>query len=267
MRFDDAVHDAVTRVQEMNRFFLGLGAVAVALLMTASPAHAQARGARGGGYLFGVPSGTVTIRTGYDMAFANSDLFSFVRSELTVNHSDFSSPTIATDFGFRLSPRVDAVVGIAYSHSAVESQFRDWLDNNNLPINQTNEFTRVPLTVNLKAYLAPRGRAIGHYAWIPAHFAPYVGIGAGTMWYKFRQGGDFIDFTTTNVYSDAYSTSAWTPMADAFVGGDFNINSAMALTAEARYSWAQGPVGGDYSGFHRLDLSGLAVTAGITFRY
>lgn len=266
MKSNCAVNDAVERAQHMIRFVLGVGAVGLAALAAmASSARAQSGGGRG--YLFGAPSGTVTIRTGYDRAFANSDLFSFARSELTLNHSDFSSPTIATDFGFRLNPSVDAVLGIGYSHSAVESEFRDYVDNNNLPINQTTEFTRVPLTVNLKAYLTPPGRAIGRYAWIPARFAPYIGIGAGTMWYKFRQGGDFIDFTTSNVYSDTYSTSGWTPMADAFVGGDMNINSAMALTAEARYAWAQGPVSGDFSGFHRLDLSGVAVTLGITFRY
>ncbi len=267
MRSQSVAHDGVKQAQDSVRVLLALGALILAVLAAfATPVRAQAGGGPRG-FMFGVPNATVTVRTGYDMAFANSDLFSFVRSELTLNHSDFSSPTLATDFGFRLNPRVDALVGIGYSHSAVESQFRDWLDNNNLPINQTTEFTRVPLTVSLKAYLTPRGRAIGHYAWIPAHFAPYVGVGAGTMWYKFRQGGDFIDFTTTNVYSDSYSTSGWTPMVQAFVGGDLNINSAMALTAEARYALAQGPVGGDYAGFHRLDLSGLAVTAGITFRY
>ncbi|MGH7670263.1 MAG: hypothetical protein ACRENQ_12310 [Gemmatimonadaceae bacterium] len=266
MTSDCAVYDAGERVQQRARVALGLAGLGlVALAAMASSAGAQTGGGRG--YLFGIPDATFTFKTGYDRAFANSDLFSFSRSEFTLNHSDFSSPMIGTDFGFRLSPRVDAVLGIGYSHSAVESEYRDFVDNNNLPINQTTEFTRVPLTVNLKAYLTPRGRAIGRYVWIPARFAPYVGIGAGTMWYKFRQGGDFIDSSTGDVSSDALATSAWTPMADAFVGGDMNINQGMALTAEARYSWAQGPVSGDFSGFHRADLSGVALTLGITFRY
>ncbi len=265
MRSMSVIHDAVKQAQDGARVLVGLGMLALgAAAVSAVPARAQSAG---NGFMFGQPSATLTVRTGYDIAFANSDLFSFATSNLTLSRSDFSSPTIATELGFRLSPRVYGMVGLGYSHSAAESEFRNWLDNNNLPIQQSTEFTRVPLTLNLKAYLQPPGRSVGRFAWVPAHFAPYVGAGVGEMWYKFRQGGDFVDTVTTNVYSDVYSTSAWTPMADLFVGGDLNINPGMALNLEARYAWAQGPVTGDYTGFHRIDLSGLALMAGLTFRF
>jgi hypothetical protein len=238
------------------------------VLATMSLVPGSARAQRSaGGYLLGAPSGTFTIRTGYDAAMANSDLFAFVTNELTLRKRDFASPMLAADFGFRLNSNVDATFGAGYSRGAARSEFRDWLDNNNLPIEQQTEFIRVPLTVNLKAYLEPPGRAIGHYAWIPAKFAPYVGGGVGTMWYRFRQSGDFIDFNTTEVYPDTYSSSAWTPMANAFVGSDFGLRPGLAFNVEARYSWARGPLSRDFSGFHRLDLSGIAFTAGVTFRY
>ncbi len=265
MRFFYAVHDVVTRARRAAGRRLGLAAVALtATTLVATPAGAQGQG---NGFLFGAPTTTITIRTGYDRAFANSDLFSYATSNFTLNHADFSSPTLAADLAFRLNPQVDAVFGFGYSRSANQTQYRDWVDNNNLPIEQSTELTRVPLTVNLKAYLGPRGSSVGRFAWIPAKFTPYVGFGVGTMWYKFRQAGDFIDFQTTDVYSDVVETSAWTPMANAFVGGDWTINPAMALTGDARYSWAQAPVKGDFSGFHRVDLSGLSVTAGLTFRF
>ena len=38
------------------------------------------------------------------------------------------------------------------------------------------------------------------------------------------------------------------------------------LNGEARYTWARGPMGRDYVGFKRIDLSGLAVTAGLSLR-
>jgi hypothetical protein len=263
MRSDCANHDGVTQGRRISRGLVGLGALALAVL-TAAPVRAQNSG---NGFMFNTPTSTLTFRTGYDYAFANSDLFSYARGDFTLGHADFSSPTLDADLGFRMSPQVDAVFGLGYSHSAVQSEYRDWLDNNNLPIQQSTELTRVPLTVSLKAYLSPRGTSAGHFAWIPAKFVPYVGAGVGTMWYKFRQGGDFINFQTTNVYSDQLTTSAWTPMADAFIGGEWSVRPAMAFTADARYSWAQAPVKGDFSGFHRADLSGLAVTAGLTFRF
>ena len=246
------------------------GVVGPALLMSAALALAPA-GARaqdgGNGYLFGAPHATFTIRTGYDAPFANSDLWSFVTSTLTAKKSDFGSGMIGGDLGFRLSNQVDGVVGIGYSRSVARSEYRDWLDNNNLPIQQATEFTRVPLTFNLKAYLGPRGRSIGRYAWVPATVTPYVGGGVGTMWYKFRQAGDFVDTTSTNVFTDVFSSSAWTPMADLFAGADFSITPGMALNAEARYSFAKGPLSNDFAGFNRLDLSGVAITAGLTFRF
>jgi Outer membrane protein beta-barrel domain len=242
-----------------------LGGLALAALaITARPAQAQARGR---GFLFGTPRTSFTLRTGYDVASASSDIFSQVTSQLTLKKSDFSSPTIATDLGFQLNPQVDAVFSLGYSRSAAQSQFRGWLDNNNLPIQQSTSLTRIPLTANLKAYLVPRGRAIGRFAWVPTPVAPYVGVGAGTMWYRFRQGGDFVDTTTTNVFSDVFSSSAWTPTADLFAGSDFAINPGMAFTVEARYAWAKGQLGPDFAGFNRIDLSGVSMTAGLTFRF
>ncbi|HVA56277.1 MAG: hypothetical protein WBQ26_05635 [Gemmatimonadaceae bacterium] len=245
-----------------SRSLVGLAVLALVAVWGVRPAGAQQAG-----YLFHAPTTTFTVRTGYDFASANSDIFSTVMNELTLNRSDFSSATIATDLAFTLSPQVDAEFGLGYSRSAAQSQFRGWLDNNNLPIQQSTEFTRVPLTVGLKAYLQPRGQSIGKFAWVPARFAPYVGAGVGTMYYKFRQGGDFVDTLSTNVFPSVLTSSAWTPMADAFAGADFTINPNMAFTAEARYSWAQGQMGGDFSGFNRIDLSGVAITAGVTFRF
>jgi len=243
----------------------GLALLALAATaLVARPAQAQDGG---NGFLFHVPHTTFTVRTGYDAASANSDIFSFVTRELTLNRSDFSSPTIATDLGFWMNANVDALFSVGYSRSAAESQFRDWSDNNNLPIQQSTDFTRIPLTVGLKAYLGPRGQAIGHFAWVPARVVPYVGASVGTMWYSFRQGGDFVDTTTTNVYSDVYTSSGWTPTANLFAGADFTLTPMTALTAEARYTWGRAELSGDYVGFNRIDLSGIAVTAGLTFRF
>ncbi len=242
-----------------------VGAMVVAAALFA-PVGARAQDG-GTGYLFATPRNSFTIRTGYDVAMANSDLFSYSRSTFTLGKSDFSSPTIATELGVQLNPSLDAVLGLGYSRASAQSEYRDYLDNNNLPIQQSTDFTRIPLTVSLKAYLAPRGRTVGRYAWVPERVAPFVGAGVGTMWYSFRQGGDFIDYSTLNVNHDVLQTSGWAPMASVFAGSDFTITPGMALTTELRYSVAQGASGNDYVGFHRIDLSGMALTAGLTFRF
>jgi hypothetical protein len=156
---------------------------------------------------------------------------------------------IAGDVSIRLSRRADVMISVAHSQSQTRSEFRDWLDNNRLPIEQTTTFHRVPLTGSLKAYLVEPGRTIGHFAWVPARFSPYVGGGGGVMWYRFAQSGDFIDFDTTRVFPDSFNSSGWTPTVHAIGGVDISLHPRFALTTEARYEWAKATLSSDFAGF------------------
>jgi len=242
-------------------------AIGVALtIVHALPSPALAQGA-GDGFLFRPPAGAFAVRGGFDLAKAGSDLFSFVTDELTVNRRDFSSATLVFDVGFKVAPRVAGVFSLGISRSTMPSEFRHWLDNNGKPIQQTTEFQRVPVTIALKTYLSDTGRSVGRFAWIPKRFAPYVGGGGGVMWYSFHQQGDFIDFDTLKVFPDFFDSTGWAPAVLAFGGLDVSLSPRFAVTTEARYQWARGTLSSDFSGFDRLDLSGLAVTSGITIRY
>ena len=239
-------------------------ALTAGLLLIAAPGLAQDAG---DGFLFKPPSGTFTIRGGLDRANAGSDIFAFVTDQLTVARSDFRAGTIAFDVAVRLKPRAQLAFSLGVAQSTTPSEFRRWEDNNNQPIQQTTTFMRAPLTASLKMYLAGPGRAIGHFAWIPSRYAPYVGAGGGVMWYRFRQAGDFIDFSTTKVFSDVFDSTGWTPTAQGFVGTDVSLTPRFALTGEIRYQFAKAGLGRDYAGFSRIDLSGFAATGGVSIRY
>ncbi len=111
------------------------------LLPWSPPVPPSAQGA-GDGFLFRPPTGTVAVRGGFDLARAGSDVFSFVTNELTVNQRDFSAPSVVFEVTYKVSPRVDAVFGIATTRSSTQSEYRGYLDNNDLPIQQTTEFQR-----------------------------------------------------------------------------------------------------------------------------
>jgi hypothetical protein len=243
---------------------LSRGIALTALVLAASlPARAQDTG---DGFLFKPPAGSLTIRGGFDHATAGGDLFSFVTDELTLTRGDFIAVTVAADVAVRMTPRVDAVFGIGISHRTAPSEFRHWEDNNNQPIEQTTTFERVPLTASVKLYLAEPGRAVGRFAWIPSRYAPYVGAGGGVLWYRFQQTGDFIDFQTTRVFGDTFNSTGWAPAAQGFVGTDVSLTPRVAVTGELRYQWAKSALGRDFAAFDRIDLSGFAVTGGITVR-
>jgi hypothetical protein len=237
--------------------------LAAATAAVARPSHAQSEG---DGFLFHTPIIALGLHGGVDRAMAGGDVFGFVTKQLTLSRGDFTSGTLGGNLAVRLSPVTDIVFDITYASVARRSEFRDWVDQNNLPIEQTTSLLRLPITVSVKRYLAPRGRTISRFAWIPAARTTYVGVGAGMMRYTFRQVGDFVDFETLNVLPDAFESAAWTPVLQGLAGIDISLSRFFVLTAEGRYTWAKGPMGRDYVDFNRIDLSGLAMTAGLSVR-
>jgi opacity protein-like surface antigen len=241
-----------------------LASVIAAALAVAHPVLAQDSG---DGFRFHPPAGSWSFRGGYAMPTANSDLFTFTTSRLTVNHNDFNAVDIGADLAFTLAPRLDLTFDISYSGMNKGSEFRDFVDNNNQPIEQTTTFARTPLTVNARYYLMDRGRQIGHFAWVPRSFVPYIGAGVGVMNYAFDQKGDFIDDSTLAVFPDAFHSSGWAPMAQVMTGLEWSLTPGWALRTEARYLTASAALSSDFSGFHRIDLSGFTTSVGFFVRF
>lgn len=241
------------------------GAAALALTLAGStPARAQGSGK---GFLFEEPIATIALRGGFARANAGSDIFSFATNQLTLSRGDFSGLNLGGDLSIRLTPRFDLSFGAEYAGTSKKSEFRKFEDQDGQPIEQTTNFVRVPVTASIKAYLTPRGRSIGRFAWIPAKYSAYVGGGGGAMWYRFRQNGDFVDFNTNNVFHQEFNSSKWTPTAHALAGIEYSLSSHFGLLGEGRYQWAKSDLSEDFSGFHKIDLSGVAATLGVYVRF
>src|SRR5215467_3718435 len=238
-----------------------------ALGLAVLPSIGSAQVAAGRGFLLGVPDGSITLRGGWAMASANSDIFSFTTGLLTLRRRDFSSPTVAGDVAFRVLSKTDFVISTGYSGMSKRSEFRGFIDNNDLPIEQNTQFMRVPLTVSVKQYLTSRGRSIGHLAWVPSRAAVYVGAGGGATWYRFRQDGDFIDFADSSVFSAVLQSDGWSPEAHVLAGVEWNLGARFAAVTEARYERSHATLGADFSNFGPIDLSGFSTTAGIAVRF
>jgi opacity protein-like surface antigen len=249
----------------MNRSF-GTAVVAATLLLcvVAAPMRAQSAG---NGYLFHRPDVTLSVRGGYSHASAGSDVFDEVTSNLTLDRGDFSSLTFGGDLAVHLSERVDLVFAGAYSRAKHKSEFRDFVDNNDLPIEQTTTFERLPLTANVRFNLGTAGRSIGRLAWIPNRVVPYVGAGVGAMRYRFRQDGDFVNFATNGVFRAVLdSDNQWALAGQGFAGVDYNFSPQLGLTFDARYLHARGDLGTSFKGYDRIDLSGVTGTIGLSVR-
>ena len=237
--------------------------LAALLALLAAPLHAQDRG---NGYLFGAPDARITIHAGYAHAFANSDVFDDAIRFLTLERRSFSGPNIGGDLSVSVAPRLDLSFTADYSAAVRESEDRGYLDNNNLPIQQTTSFRRAPFMANATLYLTPRGRSIGKLAWIPARIVPWIGAGGGTTWYRFMQEGDFVDYQTLNVFTATLASSGWATTAQASAGLDISLTPSVALTADVRRYWASAKPSSDYSTYDKIDLSGVTAALGLTLR-
>lgn len=243
-------------------------------LLTALSAAPLALGAQqgyavGDGYFFHRPIVSVTIRGGVDRPTASSDIWTFTTTNLTVNKGDFLAPGYQVDVGLRFSNRAELVFAAGSSTASAPSEFRKYVDNKDQPIQQTTRLLRIPVTMGVRYALKAPEERLGHFAWIPARFTPWVGGGAGFMNYTFSQIGDFVDFQTLNVFKQEYSASSWTPMGYANLGLDMRLTTRVWLTGDLRYSLARAPLDtpdSKFVGFGKIDLSGTAATIGLTFR-
>jgi len=251
------------RFEDLARRSAFIGAVALVVGARVAPAQSG-----GDGFLFRTPAGSFSIHGGYALASAGSDIFSEATTQLTLDKRDFSSFSFGGDISYAFSPRFDLVFGGDYSSAKRDSEFRDWVDNNDEPIEQTTDFRRVPLTVSLKYYVTERGRSVSQFAWIPSKYSPYVGVGGGAMWYRFEQQGDFVDFRDLDVFFAELQSQGWTPTGHAMAGMDYTLGPRLALTAEGRYSYAKAELNRDaWEGFEKIDLSGFAGTVGFKVRF
>lgn len=233
----------------------------------AAPFGAGAQAGTGDGFLFGAPERTISLRGGFTQPSAGSDVFAFTQKHLTVDRGDFGGSSLGGDIAFRLADRLALQLGVAYSARRMPSEFRNWVDNNDRPIEQSTVLRRLPVTIGLRYYLTPPGRSLGRLAWVPARLAPYVAAGVGREWYRFRQSGDFVDYATLDVFSETLESSAWTTVGYGAAGLDYALNARIGLVTEARYDYARARMSPDFSGFDRIDLSGLSVTLGLALRY
>ena len=215
-------------------------------------------------FFFGQPEGSLTLRGSWLFARAASDWYDFVSNQLTVDHGDFNAPGIGLDVGVAITPRIEAQFGLDFSQSKTVSEYRDFVDNNRLPITQETRLRELNLSGNIKVALTERGRDVSRFAWVPRSIVPYAGAGGGVLWFDVDQTGDFVDFVDFSVFTDVFQSRGWAPSAQVFGGVDVRVFRRLYATAEGRSLWAAGELGREWIDFDPIDLAGFRLSAGLS---
>ncbi len=249
-----------------------LGLVAGLALVGATGVEQLSAQSGGSGFLFGAPRAAFTLKGGFNQPRAASgnggqSLWDLTREQFTVGNSDLAGVSITAELAVRANERFDVTFAFGYALTEPHSEYRDWVGDDDLPIEQVTSFSTKPMTIGFKAYLRDRGRSVGSLAWIPRTWNPYVGVAGGVVSYRFEQYGEFIDYETYDIFEDNLLSEGRAPTIHLIGGMDFSINRHLLLVGEARYGLASAPLDSDFVGFSDLDLAGFQVTGGITLRF
>lgn len=252
----------VTQLRAAGRTLL-----AAAALLSVASAPARAQLGAGDGFLFRTPTVRLGLTAGLSAPRARSDVFDFITEELTLGRGDFSAPAFSLSASFRVAPRVDVGLSTDFAGRTADSETRNFVGEDNLPVLQSTTLSRATVMATARLSLAAEGRAIGRYAWIPNRVVPFVGAGAGPVWYRLRQSGEFVDAQTLDIFEDEFESSGWSLGAAGFGGADISVTPRYGITVEGRYLWAKGAMNGDFSTYNKIDLSGYNASIGLFVRF
>lgn len=261
--------------QRLRGLLVSAGA-AFSLLWLPAPAAAQNSSPQPSGtfqpasnpdFMLGRPRASLGVRGEWVFASAGSDIYDFVTEQLTLEKSSFNAPGFGADLSVNLSPRLDVVAGFDIARSSTPSEYRAFVDNRNLPIQQETSLRQTNVFGAIKFAVLPRGRAISRFAWIPSTIVPFVGAGGGLVNYDFKQIGDFVDFSDNRVFTESFRSHGWAPTALVFGGTDIQVYRRVFLSLEGRYVWAKAKLDADFIDFDPMDLGGFRFGAGfhVTF--
>lgn len=221
-----------------------LGAVLMGGLLGLLPGEASASG--------------IELRLGALWPRADSILFKDDMSLYLVDKSDFVGPFGGIEFTKTVSPNVELALSVEGYGREIDTSYRDFTRPSGREIEQTIKVEMVPTSAIVRFMPSGRYRKL----------TPYVGGGASAVWWSYEEFGDFIDFYDPDrrVSFDSFKSTGTAFAMVANGGLRYRLNTDMQLTADFRYFFGEGKMGGDFHP-NKIDVSGPAVSVGFRMSF
>ncbi len=182
-----------------------------------------------------------------DVIVENLGLFAF-------DLDQFNNTSVGAEWLVGLGRLVEAGFGVGFYQQTVLSVYNDFVNDDGSEIPQDFKLRVTPVTATVRFF--PFGNR--------AAIRPYAGAGVGFFNWRYSEIGEFVDFTTFDVFRDRFVADG-NAVGAVYLGGvRVDVGSRYAIGVEVRYQDVQGVVGID-QGFleERTDLGGL--TTSFTF--
>lgn len=227
--------------------------VTVAVLLMPTVSEAQYRPYQPG------DSGSVRILLGQFDPDCDSQYWDEKFTDFTGSAKDFEDYIFQVDYRFPLSHGTALLFGLGWYEGATTQAYRDYVDAGGNDISHKTALSTGDLSMAWIFEFGQRRNAV----------TPYIGLGAGYLWWELEEAGDFIDFGDPDlpIFNARYRSTGSTWELFAVVGVDFRISHSASLVVQARWHDADDELGDDFAGFGTIDLSGLDYSLGVSFNF
>jgi len=245
----------------MRRIFFNLATLGLLFVLAPAPTPAQP-------VLDERLANAFQLRLGGFRPSGNSTFWSDNEAVFTLANSDFSDVVVGSSYVATLANHFEVGLNVDFYNSTYPSDYRELVDQAGFPIVHDSTLAMVPLTIDLR--LLPAGRyrpaAPGRRALKPVF---YVGGGIGLNFWEYSEAGDFIDFSEPDlpIFGTTYRDSGTAFLTSATTGLEFPVSPRFQVTFEGRYSWSKAELAGDFGGLGEIDLGGLSLYVGASFRF
>jgi len=219
----------------------------------------------------GGPLGEFSFQIGYFTPQGNSDLWDENSDLFTSDPSDFADVIWSGAVGWYAGPHLDVILSAQYYQADTSVRYRDITGEYGDPVRQYHYLYQAPFEVTLRVPLIPRAERRGSSGVrVLSPVVPYVGAGAGFVWWEYEEEGEFVDDPDDPMfaYPDYIESDGVAPSLHALGGVEIQVSPWVGVQLEGRYRWAEGDLGGEFGPARdEIDLSGWTLSAGMSFRF
>ncbi len=196
---------------------------------------------------------SLNLKLGIFSPTLDSDLWEVNKENLYLSENDMQEIAYSIEFEQFVGRHLSLSIEAGDYSKTLYSQYRDYEYNDGSPIYQNISLSITGVELGIKVY------PLGHRKILN----PYFGAGVGVYYWEYEQWGDFIDFTTFDVFEGYGYTDAYSAGINLRAGFVFRFKRYLGVSFEAKYQYLRGELSSLFEGFEKLDLSGLTLNVGV----
>jgi len=216
------------------------------------------------------PSQALEFRGGGHFPEGDSDFWSETEEVFTTDSADFEDFVFGLTLLTAVNNYVEVGFGVDWYGERVGSAYRGYEDSAGFPIVHDTTLEIMPMMVDLR--ILPGGRHLARRS--PGSHprgkpVAYLGGGIGASYWSYEEVGDFIDFSLDppEIFYDRFQDDGFAFAVQALAGIEVPLGPTWNALFEGRYTWSSAELSGDFAGLGTLDLSGMALYAGVAVRF